>query len=237
MGGISQSEPAHSSFEQEWREQQEHIVKARARSIAGFWRNLKSSRKYRLQVLDDHVEISAPRGYEPDCSACLDPCCASPRSVVSLRLLDVARLVDAGLAEGIAVHDGHSAVHEATRQVLREKSHLDTWRYFPFLRKRSDGSCIFFENGRCSAYEHRPLQCRAFPYQVDEEAAQIRWAGFCRSKMRRVSQKTEARDIEAARESYHEKLRDLMTRIHAPELVTLERRFPGPVRERFDQSG
>jgi Fe-S-cluster containining protein len=27
-----------------------------------------------------------------------------------------------------------------------------------------EGNCVFFKEGKCSIYQHRPIQCRTFPY-------------------------------------------------------------------------
>ena len=32
------------------------------------------------------------------------------------------------------------------------------------LREKADFDCIFWENGGCSVYDARPLQCRSFPF-------------------------------------------------------------------------
>ncbi len=32
------------------------------------------------------------------------------------------------------------------------------------LREKSNYDCIFWENGGCRVYEHRPLQCRSYPF-------------------------------------------------------------------------
>lgn len=35
------------------------------------------------------------------------------------------------------------------------------------IKLKVDGSCPFFENGRCAIYEHRPHLCQAYPFYVD----------------------------------------------------------------------
>lgn len=44
------------------------------------------------------------------------------------------------------------------------------------LRERSNHDCVFWVKGGCAVYEHRPLQCRAFPFWsvnlLDREAWQ-----------------------------------------------------------------
>jgi hypothetical protein len=32
------------------------------------------------------------------------------------------------------------------------------------LREQENKDCVFWINGECSIYEHRPLQCRSFPF-------------------------------------------------------------------------
>lgn len=235
MGGLTEASPEPASLAAAWRDAQEHIVKVRARSLLGYWRNLRNARRYRLRVLPDDLEVTSPPNQIPACGKCNEPCCASPRSVVSLRLLDVARLVDAGYGDAIAVDEAAGDWPKETRTAIAEQRELDTWRYFPWLQKRSDGSCILFENGICVAYEHRPLQCRAFPLQVDESAAQVRWASFCRSTSSTSSGLEHQAAVEAARESYHEKVRDLLTLVHAPDAVSVQTKFPSGVRARFAQ--
>lgn len=38
------------------------------------------------------------------------------------------------------------------------------------LKTKSDGSCVFLENGRCKIYDRRPLICRVYPYMLHREA-------------------------------------------------------------------
>lgn len=37
------------------------------------------------------------------------------------------------------------------------------------LQTKTDGSCIFLENGKCKVYEDRPLICRLYPYMLHRE--------------------------------------------------------------------
>ena len=38
--------------------------------------------------------------------------------------------------------------------------------------KNSNGNCVFFEGGRCTNYENRPLECRLYPYLLDFSGSQ-----------------------------------------------------------------
>lgn len=35
------------------------------------------------------------------------------------------------------------------------------------LRKKEDGDCLFFKDGKCAIYEHRPLLCRTYPFRLE----------------------------------------------------------------------
>ena len=39
------------------------------------------------------------------------------------------------------------------------------------LARKEDGTCKFFEQGRCSVYSERPYECRIYPYILE-------WTGF-----------------------------------------------------------
>lgn len=46
-----------------------------------------------------------------------------------------------------------------------------------------DNACVFLEDGKCSIYEHRPSQCRSFPFWPELVASEDTWeedvASFC----------------------------------------------------------
>jgi Fe-S-cluster containining protein len=45
-------------------------------------------------------------------------------------------------------------------------------------RQKEDGSCVFFENGRCSIHEHSPYGCRMFDLHMDHEQGRERSMQF-----------------------------------------------------------
>ncbi|HHS50704.1 MAG TPA: YkgJ family cysteine cluster protein [candidate division Zixibacteria bacterium] len=44
------------------------------------------------------------------------------------------------------------------------------------LKSFPDGDCIFLEDGACSIHEARPIQCKAFPFWVENVRSAHSWA-------------------------------------------------------------
>ncbi len=149
------------------------------------WQRLFHWRRFRMKRLSESRFLSAARQRYPsdipDCESCSDSCCQSP-SLVSLRLVDIARLMDAGLESGIANVDfsARRTIYSKYPQLELAES-KDSFRLFPVLRQKEDGTCFFLSNSkRCDIYEHRPLACRAFPYLLSEDLKSIHFArGGC----------------------------------------------------------
>lgn len=210
-----------SAKEQELLQIQRGVVRQRALRPMGIWRNWRFSFRHRLRVLDEaQVADGVPAHQVPACAACESKCCANPRSLVSLRLLDVARLRDAGLEHAIASSDPKDAPNDEVRAAIEKVQHLDTWHRFPMLQKRSDGRCVLLdEHGRCSAYDARPLQCRAFPFLLANDLRSVSWAESCRFMRHDGTASERAWSRRAAFDSYHEKLKDLLTLLHASDVI------------------
>ena len=49
------------------------------------------------------------------------------------------------------------------------------------LREKENGDCIFFEEGRCSIYDVRPMQCRTYPFWLKNLRSPEAWARTCRA--------------------------------------------------------
>ena len=81
-----------------------------------------------------------------ECQGC-GACCRQPGYVYLLQ----------GEAEALAQYLCHDIYFFTdTYCELLNRQHL-------VLRKHSDEACVFLEEGKCSVYEARPAQCRAFP--------------------------------------------------------------------------
>jgi Fe-S-cluster containining protein len=90
-------------------------------------------------------------GLQFECARC-SRCCRHTPGYVFLSEIDLEKLagaVGSGRQEFLRVYCRRVSFGIANRISLKEKANLD---------------CIFWENGGCSVYESRPLQCRSFPF-------------------------------------------------------------------------
>lgn len=108
-------------------------------------------------------------GLSFSCTRCSN-CCRHDPGFVFLSRIDITRLADGlGVTAETFVDEYCRSVDIGgfTRLSLNEKSNYD---------------CIFWENGGCTVYEHRPLQCRSFPFWSSNLASREDWeslASFC----------------------------------------------------------
>ena len=101
-------------------------------------------------------------GLRFECTRC-SRCCRHTPGYVFLSPADLTRLARAkGITED-EFREQYCRVVDlglATRLSLKEKPNFD---------------CILWENGGCSMYEARPLQCRAFPFWSAVVASREAW--------------------------------------------------------------
>jgi Fe-S-cluster containining protein len=184
--------------------------------LATRWRIEK---RFALHVpVDDDVVVDAPARTAPACETCADPCCARANAIVSLRLTDVARLVDNGLARALVEPRALLARFPALANEIAGLGERDSFSRAFVLDKRDDGTCVFFERGKCTIHDVKPLVCRAFPFQLDETRARVRWASSCESKRAGRNDDTRA-GVSAAIASYRAKVNDVVTRAFAHDDV------------------
>ena len=106
-----------------------------------------------------YASESAETGLRFTCTRC-SACCRFDSGFVWLSNTDLSRLSDGlGLAVD-AVLSGYCRVVDFSG--IRQLS----------LAEQPNMDCIFWTDGACSIYEHRPLQCRSFPF----------WAPFLGSR-------------------------------------------------------
>lgn len=193
----------------------EHALDDPAR-LAARWRleqRFTLTRPTASQLRTDDV-----RGRAPACDVCRDPCCARPEGIVSLRLADVARLFDRGLAHAVVEPRALLARFPSIAPALGALLLRDSFTRAFALDKRDDGTCVFFEGGRCAIHDVKPLACRAFPLQVDDDRAGVRFASSCESE-RAASPDEDATQLTHAIASYHAKVDDVVTRAYARDDV------------------
>lgn len=156
---------------------------------ARFWRpgNIvtiaRLRRRFSLRTLHaSELKVMIPRGQVPDCDACVDVCCTGPNAVVSLRLRDLAVLVDRGLTDHITFERPPSPAPASTTWARREADGAVFARAFPVLARDATGTCRFLDEDRlCSAWPSWPLSCARYPYALDLQAGVVFYAKGCTS--------------------------------------------------------
>lgn len=99
-------------------------------------------------------EIAAPPWFEDGlrfkCTAC-GHCCTGSPGYVFLSRSDIERLA------------AHFSMKE--EDFMRQKVRYVDEQY-ALLDRPGSNDCIFLENHKCTAYEARPVQCRTFPWWI-----------------------------------------------------------------------
>ena len=140
---MSLPSPRPGPVERALRDAQHGALARRFFSVRGFLTTLKLRRRFDLRPLQDE-RIGEGPSKVPDCAACTARCCAQPQNEVSLRLIDIARLLDGGHAAGIDRD-------RARRLAETMAAPPDSLTRFPMLRNKPDGSCWFYDaqTGSC----------------------------------------------------------------------------------------
>ena len=96
------------------------------------------------------------------CTQC-SKCCRFDPGYVFLSHEDLQRLAD-----GLGVH-----VDRFREQYCRSVDLGLTTRLS--LNEQDNYDCVFWYNGGCQVYEHRPLQCRTYPFWPGTMASEEEW--------------------------------------------------------------
>ena len=107
-------------------------------------------------------DVFYDKGLRFECTRC-SRCCRHTPGYVFLSAKDVQRFTKAlriDREEFLRIYCRRVSLGIASRISLREKPNFD---------------CIFWENGGCSVYEARPLQCRAYPFWSANVASREAW--------------------------------------------------------------
>lgn len=190
------------------------VAVARLRRPRGWLSWARLARRYDLRFLHAHqLAVRIPEGLVPDCASCVDVCCTGENAVVGLRLLDVARLEDAGLARFV-VHERPTGAAQEASWARREADASVFHRVFPVLARDRTGTCgLLTEDRLCGAYPAWPLSCARYPYALDLWNRSIFYAKGCASrellpyadaapKIRRL--------VDAVVQSYNERVKDVV---------------------------
>ena len=181
--------------------------------------------KYDLRfVRPGQLRIRFDRELVPDCANCAKNCCHGAENTVSLRLVDIARLLDAGLAEAIDLDNQsfrEDPYFKTNKKLLRSLNN-DSWNFFPVL-KRINNICPYLDRKkRCTIYAHRPLTCRRFPYVLATSKRDLLFSKKCYNPKKSESAKLPAQLFQDSIDSYNERVKDLILINYAKqELIEL----------------
>ena|GEM_PF-1563779 len=160
-----------------------------------------------------------PAGTVPDCPNCEDICCQGAENVVSLRLSDIARLIDLGRTDLIS-----KSKPRFTEQMMSQRPALfelmgsELWLTLPVLKQLGPyRMCAALDQDlKCSLYPHWPLSCERFPYSLNVSKKKVFWGSRCQSKS--CSSEHETRGVqmvERAGQTYNERIKDAVLLTHA----------------------
>lgn len=174
----------------------------------------------------ERIASRIPLGMVPDCPSCQDVCCAGVENVVSLRLRDVAVLIDIGRTDLMTRHKPRFPPELlASRPAMRELAESELWRALPVMRQvGEDKICAALTPElSCGLHPHWPLSCERFPYSLIAARREIVWGTRCQP--RRMSAEAVPRSEtmrRAAVDVYNERIRDAVLLAHArPELAAM----------------
>ena len=174
------------------------LVSPADRDVAQAQQDVLTRKAPGLLVLRPEALVTRdPAGQRPDCASCADNCCQSPHRA-NLGLADIARLRDAGLGWAIADADASA---------------------LPTL-KQPGGRCAFLDDhDRCAVYPIRPYVCRAFPYQLDDDATEVRYSRACTSVADDPDEAAAAQMIDHAVTRFRQRAADKLLMQRPPEAV------------------
>lgn len=186
----------------------------------GLIRELELRSSFDLDLMvPDRVRNRIQAGTIPDCERCDDICCAGLENLVSLRLVDIATLIDVGRTDLI-----QRKKPRFPDELLRERPHLEElvhselWRALPVLKQVGESHicAALSPSMRCTLHPHWPLSCERFPYTLKAARREVVWGLRCPSQ--KTGPEHEARGgemFEASIEVYNERIRDAVLLKHA----------------------
>lgn len=191
------------------------------------WDELRLRSSFDLDLLAPARIANRVRpGTVPDCERCDDICCAGLENLVSLRLRDIAVLMDIGRTDLISRKKPRfPAVLLAEKPHLEELVRSELWRTLPVLRQVGESRiCAALSPSlRCTLHPHWPLSCERFPYSLKAARREVVWGLRCPSQAHAPEHEPRSRALfEAAVETYNERIRDAVLLAHArPQLDRL----------------
>ncbi|MCC6811604.1 MAG: YkgJ family cysteine cluster protein [Deltaproteobacteria bacterium] len=183
-------------------------------------RYVRLSRRVNLVPLRRRdVRVEGPRFGVSKCNACTNNCCVGKKNTVSLRLVDIATLIDLGRAD--LIRREKPRFSEADKLSSKARARFlasDAFTVFPVLRQDEHDRCAALSDGnRCTLHPHWPLSCARFPYALDLDAREVFYSPRCPSYdiVDAVSEPRVKTMIDATLAAYNERIRDFVLLDHA----------------------
>jgi hypothetical protein len=187
-------------------------------------RQLRLRRRFDLSpVRLEKLRVAIPTAQVPDCDNCLDLCCTGENAVVSLRLRDIAVLMDLGRTDLMSHERPPAPPREKATWARREADGSVFHTAFPVLARDATGTCrALTEDRLCGLWPSWPLSCARYPYALDRRHGVIFYAAGCRST--RIAPVSEAPIavralVRAVVDAYNERLRDVLLLAFAREAL------------------
>lgn len=209
--------PAQGALDRLWTEHRSGLGRLLSPRM---WSELMLRSSFDLDLLTpSRIHNRIRPGTIPDCERCDDICCVGLENVVSLRLRDIAVLMDVGRTELIARKKPRFPDSLlAAKPHLAELAESELWRTLPVLRQVGESRiCAALSPSlRCSLHPHWPLSCERFPYSLKAARREVVWGLRCPSQ-RNAPEHAERSEqmFEAAVETYNERVRDAVLLVHA----------------------
>ena len=165
------------------------------------------------------VASLVPKGMVPDCERCQDICCAGLENVVSLRLKDIASLMDIDRTDLISRKKPNfpkSMLGE--RPMLRELVTSMLWRTLPVLKQHGERRvcAALGEDLKCTLHPSWPTSCERFPYTLSVVRREVFWGKRCPSRQQSAQMVPRGRELfSAAIAAYNERIKDAILLTHA----------------------
>lgn len=216
----------------------EHVAGPNEEALAALWRaraphfysprnivrQLRLRRRFDLTpVRLEKLQVAIPTAQVPDCDSCLDLCCTGENAVVSLRLRDIAVLMDLGRTDLISHERPPPPPKDKTTWARREADGSVFHTAFPVLARDATGTCrALTEERLCGLWPSWPLSCARYPYALDRRHGVIFYAAGCRST--RIAPVEEAPIavralVRGVVDAYNERLRDVLLLAFAREAL------------------
>lgn len=169
----------------------------------------------------NRIANQIPKGTIPDCASCDDICCRGIENLVSLRLRDIAVLMDIGRTDLVTTRKPRfPQFMMESRPAMYELMGSELWLTLPVLRQVGEHRicAALNQDMTCSLYPDWPLSCERFPYSLQAARKHVVWGTRCAFKKQSEehASRSEALFVGAI-DTYNERIRDAVLLAHARE--------------------